>query len=285
MFVSGLLVPLSTSYKERATILIAISRFIDLQRSPKALAYYAGISLNDPSGLGHEGTGSFCEIMLAERFIKLNLLDHYVLDLRNCQTFDQYLLSLNHNHRRLVKRNMRIFSQKSVYIETIDNYLADAHEIYDLYCRTRDNNIAKGGPVFFTDINQEVFSKMGSFIGENIFGAMARSKATGESLGFTINFLDGNYAIAKYIGQNYINSIEAHTYFNLLYWNIKAAIDRHCDYLDFCTFHYAIKRRLGAVPFSAPVYIKVKSNIIKRFLLYLNDHLGEMHLNEQIREE
>ena len=277
-WVSGLLVPLDTSHEDRASILIAINRCLDQQHAPDIFAYYAGIALDDPRGLIiHEGPGSFGEIMQAEGFIKLNPFDHNVLDLRSYRSFDDYLSGLIHDHRYRVRKNMRFFAQNSGYIVSIGNDFALESRFYELYSLTRDRNRAKGGLDLFAEINQKVFTKMGSFIrSENLFGAIAKSKATGEVLGFILGFIENNYAIFKFIGQSYGSSREARTYFNLLYWMIQDGIDSHWDYLNLGPSHSIDKQRLGAVPMVAPVYFKAKSKVIQ-FLFSA--------LKKQIREE
>jgi hypothetical protein len=265
MWVSGLLVPLDTSHEDRASILIAINRFLDQQHAPDIFAYYAGIALDDPRGLIiHEGPGSFGEIMQAEGFIKLNPVDHNILDLRSYRSFDDYLSGLHKKHRYNVRNNMRIFTRNSGHIEPIGDYSGMGSRFFELYCRTRDKNMTKGGFISFAEVNQDVFTKIGSFIrGEKCRGAIARSKATGEVLGFIIGFNDKNYAFDNWIGQSYKGSTEARTYFNLFYWSIKEAIDRHCDYINLAPGYSSIKQRFGAVPMVAPLYFRAKSKPIQ----------------------
>ena len=277
MFVSGLLVPLNTSHEDRVSMLKAINRFIDQQHAPDIFAYYAGIALDDPRGLIiHEGHGSFGEIMQREGFMKLNLFDHYILDLRSYRSFDDYLSGLSHDHRRQVRRNMRIFAQNSGCIEPIGDYSGMGSRIFELYCRTRDRNRAKGGLSPFAEINQGVFTKMNSFIrGENLFGATARSEATGEVLGFILNFIENNYVISRWIAQSYNGSTEARAYFNLNYWMIKEGIDRHWDYINLCPTHSIDKQRFGAVPMVAPLYFKAKSKVVQFLFSVLKDQIQE----------
>ena len=181
------------------------------------------------------------------------------------ESFDEYLSSLKHSHRRNIKRNIRISIGEHLEIKQVSPGETDFKEIYNLYLNTF--NRAK---IRFEILNESYF--------ENILKAMKLNSGLfvavqgGKTIGFLLFFIDSNVLIVKRIGIDYNISHKTLAYFRLFYSAIELGIRQRVKQIVLGQQSYHSKYRWGAKVKPGKIYFRSTGKIMDEILKIVIPH-------------
>ena len=182
-----------------------------------------------------------CSELLDSGFTLLPSFPDMVLNLRDIETFEEYLRLLKAGDRSSVRRNLRVFGERGYEIRQIKNSEPISTNLYEAYLPFFNRAKVKWfphSPEFFRDATD--FS--------NSTRLFVASDADGELAGFAMGYFDGRVYHAGRLGVRPDLFQQDRVYFALLYRFIEDAISLGAKQLSLEPTAYRLKRHLGAKP-------------------------------------
>lgn len=152
-------------------------------------------------------------------------ITNFFLDIK-WRSFEDYLKSMNRNHRKNINRKIRAFKGNGIIIEEQD-FSQSSHKqlstlLYNLVLKYNKDATKRISPTYFGIINQYAGTKIKLFI----------AKKNDKPIGFSLLFRQGTTVDSWMCGFDYeVLSRTDYTYFNLVYyepikWAIKEGIKK-----------------------------------------------------------
>ncbi len=178
------------------------------------------------------------------------------------KTFEDYLTSLKHSHRRAIKRNIRISGETGLKIITVSPDEIDGREIFQLYLNTYSRAKIK-----FEVLNADYFYNI--MKGLKYSGEILAANYRGKNIGFLLYLIDKNALIVKRIGIDYNLSSKTLAYFRLFYRAIELGVEKGVEKIILGQQSYSSKYRWGAEIVPSRIYFRSFNKIMDRILSYV----------------
>lgn len=168
-------------------------------------------------------------------------------------SFENYLADLQHKYRQKAKKVLKQFEAVEVKELSLDEIILHKNKIYELYLNVLNKQTFRLGMVeenYFIELKKGLknnFIITGYFLND-------------ELIAFRSAFLMDTRMEIHLIGLNYEANKDLQIYFNILYDNIKFAIEKKVSVLELGRTAQDAKRLIGALPkqFDDAVYFKSK---------------------------
>ena len=184
-----------------------------------------------------------------------------VTNLKQYDSFEHFVGSMKHSHRRDFNTKSRDFLRSGGSILRVNDPIAlSAHlgTIYELFSYLRDKHISSGELDFPVRYTQLFFQSLPTLLPPGCWTFLLSMSPNYGVTAFALTVHSRGCLFLKRMGVGeHANNFE---YFNLLYAAVRLAIDLQCDQLDLGDGSWDEKRKLGAIRrptdlFCDPVYL------------------------------
>ena len=194
----------------------------------------------------------------------------------NWKTFEDYLADLQHKYRQKAKKVVALFEQVVNTELTLVEIELHKSKIYELYLNVLNKQTFRLGkiePNYFAELKKglkENFIVTGYFL-------------NGELIAFRSAFFMDTRMEIHLIGFDYETNKEIQVYFNILYDNIKFAIEKNVKTLELGRTAQDAKRIVGALPKQFDDIIFFKTNFFRKIFDFLYPRYNNNESNMPIR--
>lgn len=237
---------------------IALSLVMEMERLAKSLKinYVAYKDFDDPLELFTDPCLPLKNVYHVSPGLPNNIL------VNRWKSFDEYLSSLKHSHRRAIKRNIRISQETGLKIISPSPDEIDSREISQLYLNTYSRAKIK-----FEVLNADFFSNMLKCL--KLSSGIMVANYEGKNVGFLLYLIDENVLIVKRIGIDYDLSSKTLAYFRLFYRAIELGIEKGVEKIILGQQSYSSKHRWGAEIVPGRIYFRSFNNVMDKILSYI----------------
>ena len=187
--------------------------------------------------------------------MELNMQSHW-------KSFEDYLADLQHKYRQKAKKVIKQFEGVTVKELLLDEVIFHKNKIYELYLNVLNKQTFRLGMVeenYFIEMKKGLkdnFIVTGYFLNE-------------ELIAFRTAFLMQDRMEIHFIGFDYETNKNLQVYFNILYDNIKFAVEKNVKVLELGRTAQDAKRIIGALPKQFDDAVYFKSNFFKKAFEFL----------------
>ena len=178
------------------------------------------------------------------------------------KSFDDYLSSLKHSHRRAIKRNIGISQKEGLKLIFPGHEEIDSREIFQLYLNTYNRATIK-----FEVLNADYFVNMMKCPGNP--AGIITAVCEGRCIGFLLYVIDEKVLIVKRIGLDYDLSSKTLAYFRLFYKAIELGIEKNVEKIILGQQSYSSKHRWGARIVPGEIYFRSFNGLMDKILSYV----------------
>ena len=178
------------------------------------------------------------------------------------KTFDDYLAALQHKYRQKAKKVLSGFENVLLKELSIEEIELHKNRIYELYLNVLNKQTFRLGK-----IEANYFSELKKGLKENFI--VTGYFLNNELIAFRSAFLMKDRMEIHFIGFDYGTNKEMQVYFNILYDNIKFAIEKNVKTLELGRTAQDAKRIIGAIPKQFDDVIFFKTAFFKKLFDFL----------------
>jgi hypothetical protein len=201
--------------------------------------------------------------------MELNMHNHW-------KSFDDYLADLQHKYRQKAKKVIGQFEAVQVKDLSLAEVIVHKNKIYELYLNVLNKQTFRLGMVeenYFVEMKKGLKN---NFIVTGYF-------LNNELIAFRTAFLMEDRMEIHFIGFDYETNKNLQIYFNILYDNIKLAIEKNVQVLELGRTAQDAKRLIGALPKQFDDAIYFKSSFFKKAFEFLYARYNNNDNNLPIR--
>lgn len=188
------------------------------------------------------------------------------------RTMEDYVSDLSHKYKQRAKKILKSFKEVEVRSLTRDEILEQEPILYALYMNMLDKQAIK-----LSIAHPEYFSESKRVFGD-VFEVVA-FYLDGKMIAFQSYICHDEEQETHYIGMDYTAPKELYLYFNLLFYSIGLAIERHRKKILFGRTALEAKASAGAEAFYHNTFFKIYNpffrKIVYRFADRFQDTLGD----------
>lgn len=188
------------------------------------------------------------------------------------KSFEEYLGSLKHGHRRTIRRNLATARRSGLRVVCDPPASTDIDRLSALYRRTLDR-----APIRFEELTPAYFRQTLAMCPA---AGLIRAELDGTTIAFLLYLAGPGLFLVKRVGLDYERSSETRAYFVLFYRAIELAIERGVRRIVLGQQSYHSKHRWGAHLLPGRIFFRSRGAVMDRFLAFLlpcsfapfNDH-------------
>lgn len=189
-----------------------------------------------------------------------------------------YASVLDKKYRSRYKKIIAKFDSLTFTELNIEDIKLHQKRIYELYLEVLQNQTVKLG-----EIKPTYFLELKKLLGDNlqVFGVFKDEKI----IAFSTHIFSGNGQMEiHYIGIDYTENENYNLYFNILYFGLSEAINRHQSKIELGRTAEVAKSSMGAKPVKKLNYLYFKKHIYKlSFKLWIEKLMGGNNAEQEFR--
>lgn len=201
--------------------------------------------------------------------MELNIQSHW-------KNFDDYLADLQHKYRQKAKKVLKKFEAVEIRELSMEEIITHKNKIYALYLNVLNKQTFRLGMV-----EENYFIEMKKGLKNNFI--VTGYFLDNELIAFRSAFLMEDRMEIHFIGFDYETNNNLQVYFNILYDNIKFAIEKNVKVLELGRTAQDAKRIIGALPKQFDDAVYFKSNFFKKVFEFLYPRYNNNESNLPIR--
>jgi len=172
-------------------------------------------------------------------------------------SFDDYLSALKKRYRRRIRADLKAGGELD--LQLLNSFAELAPTFSALY-----KNVTAKATYNLEKATERFFRAVSDFDQAHL--VVARNRATSEVAGVNLLLFGESCMHNLYIGFDYELNEQFKTYFNLVEFSLRMAIERKCQVCYFGPASYEFKTRLGATTFPLTAYMKHPLGFVHRRL-------------------